>query len=277
MVFGNGKPFLEFQRRLKVDERQGTIRTSDLLSVFLRSLLIQSSLSFDRMQSLGFAYAIMPALRRLYSDDEEYRRRMHTHLEYFNTQPYLAAFVLGAAIRLEEERASGRNPATDVQGMKNTLMAPLGALGDSFFWGSLKPLLIVIAVSLLLAGAWWAPLLFLAAYNCLHLSIRWRVMVWGYRSAGDLVSLMGRYPFTRMARRFKKLSLVALGTMLALIPVWRTEFKPVLSGPILINSGAGLAATLALAAALRKEGSPVKLMFGLAAVCLALAYAGVGK
>jgi mannose/fructose/N-acetylgalactosamine-specific phosphotransferase system component IID len=161
--------------------------------------------------------------------------------------------------------------------MKNTLMAPLGALGDSFFWGSLKPVLIIIAVVLLLAGAWWAPLLFFILYNCLHLLIRWRVMVWGYRSAGDLLSLMNRYHFTRMARVFKKMSLAVLGVMLALVPVWSPEFRLVFPGPGFVHSIAGLAIMLVLVAAQRKEGSPVKLMLGLAAVCLALAYAGVGE
>ena len=70
--------------------------------------MIQASWSFDRMQTLGFAYAMLPALRRLYPNGDELTSRINLHLEYFNTQPYLASFILGAAVRLEEGRASGK-------------------------------------------------------------------------------------------------------------------------------------------------------------------------
>ena len=120
------------------------------------------------MQSIGFAYAIEPVLRKLYPDPAEYESRIRLHLEYFNTQPFLASYILGAVIRMEEDRAMGRDAGDDVPGLKATLMAPLGALGDSFFWGALKPLAAIVAVALLMTGYWWAPLVFLAFYNTWH-------------------------------------------------------------------------------------------------------------
>ena len=258
-----------------MNEDQQTIMTMDLFKVFLRSFLIQASWSFDRMQSLGFAYAIQPVLKRLYPDQEEYRSRLNLHMEYFNTQPYLAAFILGATARLEQERASGLSKAVDVSWLKSTLMAPLGALGDSFFWGSLRPLAAVISVALLMTGAWWAPLLFLFLYNIWHVGLRAGVFVWGYRSRGDAVALMARYSFTKWARLFKAISLAVIGGMVGMASLWRTELKLTVSLPGFVNTIAGLAITLVLVALLRKGGSPVKLMLGLAGICLALVYAGV--
>ena len=229
------------------------------------------------MQSLGFAYALQPVLKRLYQEDpEEYRSRLNRHMEYFNTQPYLASFILGAVAHVEEDRAAGLGKASDVSSMKSALMPPLGALGDSFFWGGLKPLVSVIAVTALLAGAWWASLLFLLLYNIGHLWLRAGALVWGYRSAGDVVALMAHYPFMRMARRFKATCLAVLGGMLGMAPQWRPEFKILFHVPGIVTAFSGLAITVILAAALRKGGSPVKLMLGLAVVSLALAFAGVG-
>jgi PTS system mannose-specific IID component len=247
----------------------------DLVRVFLRSLLIQASWSYDRMQSLGFAYAVLPVLRKLYPDPGEFRSRLQLHMEYFNTQPYLAGFILGAVARMEEERASGRDPAADVTALKNTLMAPLGALGDSFFWGSFKPLAVMIAIACLLSGAWWAPLLFLVLYNGVHLWLRAEVLVWGYRTAGDVVALISRYRFTRMARLFKAVSLTVLGGILGMLPLWRPELRPLFPLPEGMLAAAGLAVSLLLTVVLKKGGTPVKLMIGLAAVCIALAYVGV--
>jgi PTS system mannose-specific IID component len=251
------------------------INKLDLARVFFRSFLIQASWSFDRMQSLGFAFALEPVIRKLYTDGEEYRSRLNVHMEYFNTQPYLALFILGAAARLEEERASGRDSGADVSGLKNALMAPLGALGDSFFWGALKPLMAVIAAALVLTGAWWAPLAFLALYNAWHLWLRVKALQWGYESAGDAVLLMSRYNFTKMARLFKATCLAVLGGMLGMSSLWKPEFRPVSSGSGIVPALAGLLITLVLAAFLKKGASPVKILLGLAAVCVALAFAGV--
>jgi mannose/fructose/N-acetylgalactosamine-specific phosphotransferase system component IID len=251
------------------------IRTGDLLVVFWRAFLIQASWSFERMQSLGFAYALEPVLRKLYPDQAEYESRLRLHMDYFNTQPYLASFILGAAVRLEQDRASGSNAAADVQGMKASLMGPLGALGDSFFWGAAKPLSAVVAIALLMTGSLWAPLAFLALYNVCHVGIRAAVLFRGYASGGNAVDLMDRYRFTKIAKRFKVVTLCVLGGILGVLPAWLPEFKLTLPIPEILLALSGMVFTLLLIVLLRKGGSPVKLMLGLAVFCLVLAFAGV--
>jgi mannose/fructose/N-acetylgalactosamine-specific phosphotransferase system component IID len=247
----------------------------DLFAVFRRALLIQATWSFDKMQTLGFAYVMEPALRKLYPDPAEYGERLKAHLEYFNTQPYFASFIIGAAVRLEEDRATGRNTAPDIAGLKAALMAPLGALGDSFFWGALKPLASAAATAALMTGSWWAPFLFLAIFNTWHIGLRMGMLFWGYASGGDAVAFMEKYHLTKIAKRFKVMSLSILGGILGMMPFWRSEFNPPFRVPGIAMSLSAMLATLALIAALRRSGSPVKLMLGLAALCIALAYAGV--
>ena len=259
------------------DDRKD-IRMFDLVRVLLRAFLIQASWSFDRMQTLGFAYAMLPALRRLYPDSNELTSRINLHLEYFNTHPYLASFILGAVVRLEEERASGRNRDADVRGMKSALMASLGALGDSFFWGALKPVAASAAVAVFFAGLWWAPLAFLVIYNIWHVGLRAWLLFLGYDSSGNAVSLVARFNFTKSARLLKALSLSLLGGILGMLPLWRPEFRlPIhAAGPftVVIVVIGGLAATLGMVALLRTGGTPARLMVGLAAACVALAYMG---
>ncbi len=252
-----------------------SLRTIDLLGVFWRSFFIQASWSYDRMQSLGFSFALIPVLRRLYPDPEERAERMVAHMEYFNTQPYFAAFVLGAAARREEDRATGRNAGADPAEIKATLMAPLGALGDSFFWGAFKPLAGVIAVAVLMTGAWWAPLLYLGLFNAVHVGLRCALVFAGYSTSGDVVTLMTRYNFTRIARLFKAQALAVIGCMLGSITIWQPDFKPFMSLQGIVLGGAGLAASVGLAILLRAGASPVKIMLGLAALCLGLALGGI--
>ncbi len=227
------------------------------------------------MQSLGFAYAMAPVLRRLYPDAALRASRLNLHMEYFNTQPYLASFILGAAARLEEERVSGRNAAADVSGLKTTLAAPLGALGDSFFWGGLKPLAAVVAAALLLAGAWWAPLLFLLFYNIVHVGLRAGLLFLGYKSGGEAGAFTARYDFSRITRLFKTISLCVIGGILGMASRWIPEFSLPGNFPGSLRVAAALLITVILVAILRRGGSPIKLMLGLAAACLALAFLGV--
>jgi mannose/fructose/N-acetylgalactosamine-specific phosphotransferase system component IID len=250
------------------------IRTSDLVGVFWRSFFIQSSWSYKRMQSLGFAFALIPVLRRLYPDRAEFASRLSAHMEYFNTQPYLASFVLGAVARKEEERAAGWSTSDDPSAVKKTLMAPLGALGDSYFWGGLKPLAAAVAVASLLAGAWWAPLLFLALYNVVHVGLRAALVFAGYSTAGDVAALVSRFHITRTARLFKVLSLSVIGCIAGTAAFWQQPFRPAipLAGPAVPAAAIGV--VLGLTALLRIGGTPVKLMIGLAALCLALVLGG---
>ena len=257
-----------------INGRSG-IGPGDLLRVIGRAFLIQASWSFERMQSLGFAYAIEPVLRKLYPDQKEFSDRLKLHMHYFNTQPYLASFILGAVVRMEQDRAEQRAVIADVQGLKTALMAPLGALGDSFFWGALKPMAAVIAVAMVVGGAWWAPFFFLIVYNVWHIGLRVSLVFMGYRSGGDAVALMSHYHFTAWARQFKLISLAVLGGVVGAMPVWRTELKPGFQLPGMLLAVSGMAFTLLLVAVLRRGGSPLKLMLALAVLCLILALAGV--
>ncbi|MDI9019985.1 PTS system mannose/fructose/sorbose family transporter subunit IID, partial [Salmonella enterica subsp. enterica serovar Lubbock] len=81
---------------------------SDIRGVFLRSNLFQGSWNFERMQALGFCFSMVPAIRRLYPENNDARKQaIKRHLEFFNTHPYVAAPVLGVTLAMEEKRANG--------------------------------------------------------------------------------------------------------------------------------------------------------------------------
>lgn len=48
------------------------------------------------MQALGFCFSMVPAIRRLYPENNDARKQaIKRHLEFFNTQPFVAAPILG--------------------------------------------------------------------------------------------------------------------------------------------------------------------------------------
>jgi len=141
--------------------------------VFLRQFLVQGCWNYEGMQNVGFAYCVLPALRRLYGGrPEDLARAVKRHLEFFNTHPALAAVIVGAALELEERAAQGKADPRAVGTLKVGLMGSLGAIGDAFFWGAVKP--VASAAGALLALV--HPLLGIAAllsiYNVVHLAVR---------------------------------------------------------------------------------------------------------
>ncbi|MBU0553790.1 PTS system mannose/fructose/sorbose family transporter subunit IID [Myxococcota bacterium] len=177
----------------------------------MRSLLFQAVFNYERMQNVGFAYCLSPALERLYAGrDEALALALKRHLLIFNSHPYLSARVIGAALNLEEEIAAGRQPPESVHAMKQAAMTGIAAVGDSFFWSSLRPFLAISVVGLMLMKIIWAPLLFLALYNVVHLSLRLSGFIAGYRYGIEAVIDMTKTSMPLYSKALQYLSAIAI-------------------------------------------------------------------
>ncbi|MBI5233017.1 MAG: PTS system mannose/fructose/sorbose family transporter subunit IID, partial [Deltaproteobacteria bacterium] len=131
------------------------IKNITLLKVFFHSFFIQSSWNFERLQSLGFAAAVSPALREIYTEKTTRMEAVRRHLEYYNSHPYMAGPVLGTVINMEERAVRGELSAQAASGFKKAVMGPYGAIGDMFFWAAIRPLSSVIGISgVIFFGAW---------------------------------------------------------------------------------------------------------------------------
>jgi len=199
--------------------------------VFFRSFFLQGTWNFERMQNLGFCFSILPALRNIYATEEELKNSVKRHLEFFNTQPYMAAPVLGAATRMEEEAKKGTISPEDIKTFKTTIMGPYGAIGDSFFWGSFKPLVSVIAVCLAACGQILAPLLFLLIYNIPHLKIRYYGFYTGYQNGMNVFEIVNSFNFTAINRKVKVIINCFSGLLLAAL-VGLTLDSPLTGGAV---------------------------------------------
>jgi PTS system mannose-specific IID component len=185
-----------------------------LARVMLRSFLLQASWNFERLQSLGFLYALAPALRRLYRR-EELAEAARRHLEYFNTHPFLAAPVIGCTLELEERRSRGEAEPVGAEAFKRMVMAPYAAIGDGLFWGAIRPLAAVAALALAFRGVLWAPLLFLLLFNLPHLWCRAAGLAQGYTRGVGVVEAVQRRRLPDVAVRLKQAMVLLLGGVCA--------------------------------------------------------------
>ena len=118
-------------------EKKVSLTKQDRLKVMLRSQFLQGSWNYERMQNGGWAFSLIPALKKLYPNPEDSKAALKRHLEFFNTHPYIASPILGVTLALEEDRANGA-PIDDatIQGVKVGMMGPLAGIGDPVFWFS---------------------------------------------------------------------------------------------------------------------------------------------
>lgn len=205
------------------------VRAYDLAAASSRLLHIQAILAPDRMQGPGFAFAMLPILRRLYPDRASLGEAMARHTAYVATHPVLSGYVLGAAAGLEEKRANGAAmDAARIDAIKRAIASPLAAMGDPFFWVVLRPLAGLVGV---LGIAWFGPadptmpdlrvllcpLLLLLTYNAVALPTRWRAAGIGYAAADHPAELLRSLRFGDWREVFERGGAFLYGALLALL------------------------------------------------------------
>jgi len=239
-----------------------------LLRVGLRANLLQAAWNFERQQGLGWAFALAPALRRLYPESQARLARLAEHTAYFNTQPTLASLALGAAIRAEESRAAGAGDAAGMARLKAVLGSTLAALGDRLFWFTLRPFAAAVGVLLSLAHPQHAygALALWCLYALPHLGMRFAGVHWGYVAGPAALTGAFRERLERTARWLAVLGCAVLGVAFAwsLAPAGEPR-------PIAVQSALACGLGLGLLTAQRARPSPTRWALALGTLGLGLA------
>lgn len=193
------------------------IERKDLMKVFWRSLALQGCFNYERMQAIGYAYAMIPILRKLYPTDEKMSEALKRHVGFFNTSPQTVSFIYGATIALEEQNANSENFDTDaINSIKAALMGPLAGIGDSFFWGTFRIIGAGIGASLAIQGNILGPILFILIYNIPHYLLRYHGLFIGYNSGVSfLQTAFESGTIEKMTSAAKVMGSVVVGSLIA--------------------------------------------------------------
>lgn len=207
-------------------ENNYKLTKKDRLKVFWRSQFLQASWNFERMQNVGWAYAMIPALKKLYTTKEDRAQSLKRHLEFFNTHPYLASPVLGVTLTLEEEKAAGREiDNAAIQGVKIGMMGPLAGVGDPIFWGTLRPVLGAFAASLALSENWMGPIIFFLAWNIIRMAFLWYSQEFGYVQGGNIAQNLAGGLMQKLTQGASVLGMFIMGV---LVPRWTNMNFPMI-------------------------------------------------
>ncbi|WP_262315263.1 PTS system mannose/fructose/sorbose family transporter subunit IID [Lacticaseibacillus parakribbianus] len=205
-----------------------TLTTKDRWAVCWRSTFLQGSWNYERMQNGGWAYSLIPALKKLYTTKEDRVAALKRHLEFFNTHPYLASPVIGVTLALEEERANGA-PIDDVtiQGVKIGMMGPLAGVGDPVFWFTVRPILGALGASMAMGGSILGPIIFFVAWNVIRIAFLWYTQEFGYRAGSKIADDLSGTLLQDVTKGASILGMFILG---ALVNRWvSVKFTPQVS------------------------------------------------
>ncbi len=198
-------------------EQTNLIHKRDLISVFFRSFFIQAVWNFKSLVSVGICFALVPVARRLCDKEKVCTKFLKRHLYFFNAHPFFASYALGAITRLEEDRVKGIiKDEAQIERFKNALIGPLGAIGDQYFWASIKPGAILTGLAgIALAGDLRVQLalliLALLLYNLPHFYIRLLGLWKGYKQGYAVVKNLKMEKFSRVAKIYLFIGASMLG------------------------------------------------------------------
>ncbi|MDR0299369.1 MAG: PTS system mannose/fructose/sorbose family transporter subunit IID [Streptococcaceae bacterium] len=189
---------------------------SERFSVMMRSMFLQGSWNYERMQNLGFLYAMIPALKKFYpAGSEEAKAALKRHMEFFNTHPYPAAPIIGVTLALEEEKANGFEvDDAAIQGVKVGMMGPLAGVGDPVFWFTLRPIIGALGASLALSGSIVGPILFFLLWNAIRIAFLWYTQEFGYKQGTAITSDLGGGLLQKVTKGASILGMFILGVLI---------------------------------------------------------------
>ena len=162
-----------------------------------RSLFLQASFNYERMQAAGWLYGILPGLKKIHTNKEDLSKSMKHNLEFFNTHPFLVTFVMGIILSLEEQKAD----TNTIRAVRVAAMGPLGGIGDAIFWYTLVPITAGITANMAMEGSLAGPILFLLIFNAVQFIARYWLMHWSYNLGSKAIDILTKNAkeFTRSA------------------------------------------------------------------------------
>ena len=199
---------------------QDTVMTPDVYKkTFWRTFPLQACFCFERMQNVGFAYMMVPALKKLYTDKKDISDALKRHLAIFNTTPAVVSFIAGASIAMEEKFKKAKDNGEEVDeesinAVKTALMGPFAGIGDTIFGMITGAVFGSIAASMALEGSAIGIMIWELWYLVVLFLIRPKFFDLGYKEGIKLVTSMSG-TMNALTEAASVLGLTVVGAMIA--------------------------------------------------------------
>ncbi|HCM87333.1 MULTISPECIES: PTS system mannose/fructose/sorbose family transporter subunit IID [Enterococcus] len=147
-----------------------------------------NNFNYETQQGPAVVFSLNKALRKIYSDDQEYIESLNNHFKYFNTTTAMANIILGASLAIEER--DGGKSIESVKSLKTSLMGPFAGVGDTLIWILIPTILGSISGYMALEGNPVGAVMWLV-FNLIFAFVKLKLWDLGYSSGVKLVTTLG--------------------------------------------------------------------------------------
>lgn len=151
-----------------------------------RSCQLQAAFNYERMQSAGWLWAILPGLEKIHTNKDDLAASMTHNMDFLNTHPFFVTFVMGIVLSMEQQK-------TDIQTIRSVRIstaAPLGGIGDALFWYTLIPITAGLTANMAIDGSIMGPILYFVIAFGVEMVLRYALMYWSYNLGLTAVKMM---------------------------------------------------------------------------------------
>ncbi|MEP7322556.1 MAG: PTS system mannose/fructose/sorbose family transporter subunit IID [Saprospiraceae bacterium] len=203
----------------EVSPQSPSFSRADLRSLFFRSLTLEANFNFETCQNTGFAFSMIPILKKIYTTKETMSIALKRHLQFFNTSPFGSTLILGIAAAMEEKNSQSKDfDADSINTVKLGLMGPLAGIFDSLFWGTFKVIAAGVGTSLAIKGNVAGPILFLLLFNVPHFLLRYHLTFIGYNQGNKFLHrIASSHVMDKLTLGAAIVGLMVVGAMPALL------------------------------------------------------------
>lgn len=274
IAFFFGKSNDNDEEVMEVAETGNTNRLLDkktLNKVYWRSYQLEADFGYERFQGAGFAFSMIPAIEKLYSDPEDVKEALNRHTEFFNTTPTVVTLITGIACAMEEQKAKGEGVTGEsISAVKVALMGPLAGIGDAIFWGSYRIVCASIACQMGIAGNVFAPFMFLLLFNIPNVLIHYFGLMKAYELGSNAIGkLYASGVMDKVALCCSIMGMTMIGAMTASLVGIQTALSFTIGDSVIVIQDVlnsvmpeilSLAATFGLAGLMKKKQPNVTLV-----------------
>lgn len=157
-----------------------------LNSMVWRSCQLQACFNYERMQSAGWLWAILPGLQKIHTNKDDLAASMSHNMDFLNTHPFFVTFVMGIVLSMEQAKADIQT----IRSVRISVAAPLGGIGDALFWYTLIPITAGLTCDMAISGSLVGPIMYFIVAFGVEMVLRYALMYWSYNLGMKAVTLM---------------------------------------------------------------------------------------
>lgn len=151
-----------------------------------RSMQLQACFNYERMQSAGWLWAMLPGLQKIHTNKEDLAASMTHNMDFLNTHPFAVTFVMGMVLSMEQMKMDIQT----IRSVRISTAAPLGGIGDALFWMTLIPIVAGMTANMAIEGNILGPILYFIIAFGAEMALRYGLMYWSYNMGTKAVSMM---------------------------------------------------------------------------------------